>query len=168
MNANSKKLYGNGRWEASRIMLPEHREQYLQLMDRDRIKAAGLKPERPPASREELQLMHDHVLLPMAKKIAEKNRHQLEEKGRTLKPLFVKVTNICLANMQHDIEQIAITLKRSNITVYPGESVDGVASYAYKCRGHEGGFAITREYARTHIGAMIARYINGVFSINET
>lgn len=93
MNANSKKLYGNGRWEASRIMLPEHREQYLQLMERDRIKAAGLKPERTPASRQELQLMHDCVLLPMAKKIAEKNRHQLEEKGRTLKPLFVKVTN---------------------------------------------------------------------------
>ncbi|MCM3628815.1 hypothetical protein M3194_15835 [Paenibacillus glycanilyticus] len=167
MNANSKKLYGNGRWEASRIMLPEHPEQYLQLMERDRIKATGLKPERPPASRDELQLMHDYVLLPMARTIAEKNRHLLEEKGRTLKPLFVKATNICLANMQLDIEQIAITLKRLNITVYPSESVDGVAFYAYTCRGHEGAFAITREYVRTSIGTMIARYIDGVFSVNE-
>jgi hypothetical protein len=163
MNANSKKLYGNGRWEASRIMLPEHREQYLQLMDRDRIKAAGQKPERPPASREELQLMHDYVLLPMARVIAEKNRKQLEEKERTLQLFFVRVTDIVLASMNHDIEEVTRTLKRSNIFIYPGESVDGVATYAYKCRGHEGAFAITREYARTSIGTIIARYINNVF-----
>ncbi len=38
----SKKLEGNGLWESSRIIIPEHKEVYLKLMkDRQR----GGKPE---------------------------------------------------------------------------------------------------------------------------
>jgi hypothetical protein len=163
MSANSKKLHGNGRWESSRMMLPEHREQYLELMDRDRIKATGQKPETPPASREELQLMHDYVLLPIAYTIAEKNRRQLEEDTRSLRDLFTKATDVVLSRMHSDLEEIKQTLKRANITVIADERIDGVASYSYKCRNHNGAFAITREYAKDHIGKLIGRYINGLF-----
>lgn len=163
MNANSKKLHGNGRWESSRMMLPEHREQYLELMDRDRLIAAGQKPDTPPASREELQLMHDYVLLPMAYAIAEKNRNQIEKDSRTLRDLFVKAIIVVLSRMRADIEELNLSLKRANITVIAGERIDGVASYSYRCRSHNGAFAITREYAKDHITKMIGLYINGLF-----
>ncbi len=61
------------------MMLSEHHEQYIELMQRDRIKAAGQTPDTPPVSREELQMMHDFVLLPMAYTIAEKNGRQVED-----------------------------------------------------------------------------------------
>jgi hypothetical protein len=163
MNAKSKKLQGNGRWESSRLMLPEHREQYLQLMERDRIKAAGLKIESPPVSQAELELMHDFVLLPMAYTIAEKNRKEIEQKARSLRDLFIKATIIILQQMKADIENINQSLKQAIITVLSGNLIDNIATYSYKCRSHDGTFALTREYERVHIGKLIARYINGLF-----
>ncbi|WP_336772655.1 hypothetical protein [Paenibacillus sp. MMO-58] len=163
MSANSKKLHGNGRWESSRMMLPEHREQYVQLMNRERIIVTGQIPKSPPASQEELQLMQDYVLLPMAYAIVEKNRKQIEGKARSLRDLFVKATDIVLHRMYSDIESLRQELKRSKINIVANERIDGIATYTYKCRSHNGGFAITREYARTHIGKLIARYINGLF-----
>lgn len=113
--------------------------------------------------REELQMMHDFVLLPMAYAIAEKNRRQVTEKARSLHDLFVIATDIVLGLMHADLEETKQTLKRANITVIARERIDSVASYSYKCRSHNGAFAITREYARDHIGKMIGRYINGLF-----
>lgn len=163
MNVKSKKLTGNGRWESSRMMLPEHREQLLALRERDQAQAAGASTSLP-ASREELQLMHDYVLFPMAITIAERNRFEVEQKARSLRPLFVKAADIVLQRMNTDNNEIKQKLKRAGIVVNAEERVDGIASYRYNCRGHNGAFAITRDYARTGIGTIIARYIRNIFN----
>jgi len=50
----SKKLTGNGRWESSRMMLPEHRESLIQL-DREREKRR--KPDLDEQHQEDMAML---------------------------------------------------------------------------------------------------------------
>lgn len=76
----SKKLEGNGRWESSRMMLPEHREQYLSRRHGHQEQVKTALP-----SKEELELVRDFVLLPMMLTIVDKNSTEVGLSSYSLK-----------------------------------------------------------------------------------
>ncbi|GGG82961.1 hypothetical protein [Paenibacillus radicis (ex Gao et al. 2016)] len=156
----SKKLEGNGRWESSRMMLPEHREQYLQR----RAPQDG-KPVQVPV-KEELELIRDFVLLPMMLDIVEKNRRDIELSFYTMKTLFIKASYTLMKLIESDLTIVRKELRDRNIRVFQDElaSEGGAIHYRFVCRGYEDRFSMIRDAARAEISVRIARYIAKVCS----
>ncbi|MFF2090565.1 hypothetical protein [Paenibacillus sp. NPDC058174] len=162
MTVNSKQLMDNGysdclRPNASTVHEPALHTEY------EIAASNGWPPAPPAAARDELQLMHDSVLLPMAYRIVEKNLTDIESRARSLRPLFVKATRIVLTQMRTDLAATHQALDHAGIVVHEEEHTEGIVLFRYTCRGNDGGFAVTREYARKSIGSLISKYINGIF-----
>lgn len=153
----SKKLEGNGRWESSRMMLPEHREQYLE-----RRNAKNGLPAQIPL-REELELIRDYVLLPMMLTIVDKNCKQIELSSYSMKKLFVKASHVLMTHIHNDLAAVRKELKTRSIKVFEEEHESGAIHYRFLCRGYEDSFWIIRDVARAEISVRISKYIAQVF-----
>jgi hypothetical protein len=162
----SKKLSGNGRWESSRMMLPEHRQQFLERDDGTEAGAEGLAQSghnpRVPA-KEELELIRASVLLPMILTIAEKNRQELERTSYTFKPLILKAILVFMDIVSQELARVKRELKQRNIKVIEEEQADLVMYFRFICRGYEERFGMVREVVRAEIAMRIAHYMREVF-----
>ncbi len=160
----SKKLSGNGRWESSRMMLPEHRTQFLE---RHGHKAAGdgAEPAPNPAvpTKEELELIRSSVILPMILSIAEKNRQEIERSTYTFKPLYLKATLILMDAVSRELGSVKRQLKQRNIKVFEDEQVDLVMYFRFVCRGYEERFGMVREVVRAEMSVRITRFMREMF-----
>ncbi|MFC4103427.1 hypothetical protein [Paenibacillus xanthanilyticus] len=154
----SKKLQGNGRWESSRMMLPEHREQYLSRRHGQHEQA---KTELP--SKEELELVRDFVLLPMMLTIVEKNSTEIGLTSYSLKSLYIKASQVLMTRIHADLSEVRKKMKVRNIKVFEEERVDSAIHYRFVCRGYEDTFAMMRDVARAEISVRIARYVSEMF-----
>ncbi|CAM3363245.1 hypothetical protein PALU110988_18680 [Paenibacillus lupini] len=156
----SKKLEGNGRWESSRMMLPEHREQYLQR--RETPKASG---PVPVPSKEELELIRDYVLLPMMLTIVDKNCKDIELSPYSMKQLYMKASRVLMGHIHNDLTAVRKALKERNIRVFleESDSEHGAIHYKFVCRGYEDRFSMIRDAARAEISVRIAKYISHMF-----
>ncbi|MUT66843.1 hypothetical protein [Paenibacillus sp. NEAU-GSW1] len=155
----SKKLEGNGRWESSRMMLPEHREQYLHQRE---PKVA--KPVPVPV-KEELELIRDFVLLPMMLNIVDKNCRDIELSFYSMKALYMKASQVLMNRIETDLASVRRQLKERNIRVFQDEmeSEGGAIHYRFVCRGYEDRFSMIRDAARAEISVRIAKYIARMF-----
>jgi hypothetical protein len=156
----SKKLSGNGRWESSRMMLPEHRQQFL---DRKEGRSAPNAANPRVPTKDELELIRDSVLLPMILTIAEKNRQEVERASYTFKPVFLKAMLLVMDVVTKDLARVRRELKQRNIKVIEDEQVDLVMYYRFICRGYEERFGMVREVVRAEIAVRITQYIREVF-----
>lgn len=156
----SKKLEGNGRWESSRMMLPEHREQYLH-----RRAPQEVKPVQVPV-KEELELIRDYVLLPMMLTIVEKNCKDIELSFYSMKTLFMKASYVLMNLIHADMVAVRKELKSRNIKVFQDEieSEGAAIHYRFICRGYEDRFSMIRDAARAEISIRISKYISKVFN----
>ncbi|MCZ8520182.1 MULTISPECIES: hypothetical protein [Paenibacillus] len=161
----SKKLQGNGRWESSRMMLPEHR---AQLIERQRIQsgeAPAVRAQMP--TKEELELIRDYTLLPMMLTIVEKNRIQMELSTVSMKKLYVTALHALMRQIHMDLVLVKKSLRERSIKVYDDEAVDSAIHYRYVCRGYEDRLAMTRDVVRSEISVRLARYVAGLFRQEE-
>ncbi|NRR01250.1 hypothetical protein HP570_03250 [Brevibacillus sp. RS1.1] len=154
----SKKLQNNGRWESSRMMLPEHREQYLSRKNQQQ---EPVKPELP--SKEELELIRDSVLLPMILTIVDKNSTEIGLSSFSLKNLYLKASQVLMAQIHLDLSEVRKKLKAKNIKVFQEERIDSALYYRFVCRGYEDTFAIVRDVARAEISMRISKYVSDMF-----
>ncbi|AZS14667.1 hypothetical protein [Paenibacillus lutimineralis] len=154
----SKKLEGNGRWESSRMMLPEHREQYLSRRYGQQEK---VKTELP--TKEDLELVRDYVLLPMILTIVDKNNTEIGFTSYSLKSLYIKASQVLMARIHADLSVVRKKMKVRNIKVFQEERVDSAVHYRFVCRGYEDTFAMMRDVARAEISVRISRYVSEMF-----
>jgi hypothetical protein len=155
----SRKLEDNGRWESSRMMLPEHREAYLQ---RRRGGAEREGKSRIP-TREELEWIRDAVLLPIMLTIVDKNRSEIELSSYSMKSLYIAASHALMKRIHADLAAVKRSLKERDIRLFEEERVDSALHYRFVCRGYEDSFAIMRDVARAEIGIRIARYVAELF-----
>jgi len=151
----SKKLEGNGRWESSRMMLPEHREQYLE-------RRKNSEQTHIP-SKEELELIRDYVLLPIMLTIVEKNKMEIALSSYSLKNLYVIASQVLMRKILLDLTAVKKSLKERNIKVFEEERIDSAVHYRFVCRGYEDKFAMMRDVIRAEISMKLAKYISDIF-----
>ncbi|MCK9859616.1 hypothetical protein [Paenibacillus sp. ATY16] len=154
----SKKLEGNGRWESSRMMLPEHREQYLS---RRYGQQEQVKTDLP--TKEELELVRDYVLLPMMLTIVDKNSTEIGLTSYSLKNLYVKASQVLMTRIHADLSEVRKQMKVRNIRVFQEERVDSAIHYRFVCRGYEDTFAMMRDVVRAEISIRISKYVSEMF-----
>jgi hypothetical protein len=167
----SKKLSGNGRWESSRMMLPEHRTQFLERHDGGGGEGAS-DPSAPAAAatnprvptKEELELIRSSVLLPMILSIAEKNQQEIDRSSYTFKPLYLKAMLVFMDVVSQEMARVRRELKQRNIRVIEDEQADLVMYYRFVCRGYEERFGMIREVVRAEIAVWITQYMRAVFA----
>lgn len=140
------------------MMLPEHREQYLSRKNQQQ---EPVKPELP--SKEELELIRDSVLLPMILTIVDKNSTEIGLSSYSLKNLYLKASQVLMAQIHLDLSEVRKKLKAKNIKVFQEERIDSELYYRFVCRGYEDTFAIVRDVARTEISIRISKYVSDMF-----
>jgi hypothetical protein len=155
----SKKLTGNGRWESSRMMLPQHKEA---LNERHNPKPETTRAQVP--TREELELIRDHILLPYMLTIVERNGRELQLSTNSLQKLYMSVTTILMNRIHNDLTRVNRELRERKIKVFQDEREDADLHYRYICRGYENKFAIMRDVARASIVIKVGEHIQRIVS----
>ncbi|MDQ1913202.1 hypothetical protein RAC89_22660 [Paenibacillus sp. GD4] len=154
----SKKLQGNGLWESSRMMLPQHKEQSM-LLSHPQPAAA---PE--PPTQKELELMRDFIILPVALGIVEKKRRETEMSSLTLKILYSAAAKVLVKSIQEDVQQSRKALVEKQIRVFEDSKDASEIVYRYVCRGYENRFVMTKDYMRSEVSVRIERYVRNLAS----
>lgn len=152
----SKKLGGNGRWESSRMLLPEHREQH-----NDRGNSDINKSKLPTA--EEMESIHQYILLPIMMTIVENNCKTMETSQYALKKLYVAASQVLINLLHQDLVATRKKLRERNIKVFEEETVDSALHYRYICRGYEDKFSMMRDLVRAEISIRFSSYISKIF-----
>ncbi|WP_240413715.1 hypothetical protein [Paenibacillus periandrae] len=155
----SKKLEGNGLWESSRMMLPQHKEQSMQ----NQSDKPPLAPE--PPTKKELEMMRDSVILPVALNIVEKKSIEAEISSQTLKLLYSSAAKILAKCIREDVQKSKKALVESNIRVFEDTKDDTAIYYRFICRGHEDQFTMTKDFMRAEVSVKIGRYVKSLVVI---
>ena len=126
----SKKLTGNGRWESSRMMLPQHKD----ALNERQQPAAGTTTTAQIPSKEELELIRDYVLLPYMLTMVEKNVQELQVTTYLLQKYYIAVTRILMDRIHKDLARVNRKLREHKIKVFQDEREDMDLHYRYICR----------------------------------
>ncbi|MBW7473156.1 hypothetical protein K0T92_00200 [Paenibacillus oenotherae] len=155
----SKKLKGNGLWESSRMMLPEHREQLIK----HRQGEGESSPRKNIPTAEEINLVREYALLPLLLSIVESNLRTIENTTYSLRKLYVLAAQALLELIHADLVRVRKTLRERNIKVYEEERIDNTIQFRFNCRGYEDKFTMVRDFVRAEANVRIARYITALF-----
>ncbi|BBI32856.1 hypothetical protein [Cohnella abietis] len=156
----SKKLSGNGRWESSRMMLPEHREQLLD-QEKEGGVSTSVHNKRVP-DKDELLMIRDFIILPVVLTMTNKNLADIENSAHSLKTLYAKVTRIMMDMISMDLYRIKREMKQRNIKVFEEEQADGIMYYRYIYKGYQEKFGMVREVLRAEVSMRMTKYIRDV------
>ncbi|MNP26742.1 hypothetical protein D3C76_1196100 [compost metagenome] len=156
----SKKLAGNGLWESSRMMLPQHKEQYLSMTMQNNLDLAQQSQE--PPTRKELEMMREYILLPVAFHIVEKKILEVEQSTQMLKLLYSTAAKVLANHIWADVQNSKKALHERNIRVFEDSKNDSELTYRYICRGYEDRFVMTRDYMRAEVSVRIGRYVRSL------
>jgi hypothetical protein len=155
----TKKLEGNGLWESSRMMLPQHKEQSMPIQNNTWARAAE------PVTKQEIEMMRDSIILPMALGIVEKNSREVAMSSLTLKLLFSNAAKILAKQIRADAQKSKKVLVEREIRVMEESKDDTELIYRYVCRGHEDRFVMTKDFMRAEIGVRIGRYAKSLVDV---
>jgi hypothetical protein len=155
----NKKLEGNGLWESSRMMLPQHREQSME------IRSDTPPPSPGPATNKEMEMMRDYIILPVALKIVEKNSVEVAQSAQMLKLVYAAAAKILVKRIRADVQKSKKLLIEKNIRVFEHAKDDSELIYRYICRGHEDRLVMTKDFMRAEISARIGTYARGLVTM---
>ncbi|GKS12914.1 hypothetical protein YDYSY3_39140 [Paenibacillus chitinolyticus] len=155
----SKKLTGNGLWESSRMLLPQHKEQAL-MMERGMPRQSAIPP-----SAEEIEMIRESVVLPMVLEIVLKKVKEVEGSNQTLKHLYSAATKVVAKHIRQDIQHCRKSLLDHQIRIQDCVKEHSEVVYNYSCRGAEGRMTITKDYLREDIGFKIGKYTRSLVAI---
>lgn len=151
----SKKLEGNGLWESSRMMLPQHKEQSLAMS----IQNDTTPQSKEPLTKKEMEMMREYVLLPVTLHIIEKKILEVEISPQMLKLLYSTAAKVLANHIRKDMQQSKKNLFERNIRVFEDTKNDSELTYRYTCRGLEDRFTMTKDYMRAEVSVRIGRYV---------
>ncbi|MEC0090040.1 hypothetical protein [Paenibacillus macquariensis] len=157
----SKKLEGNGLWESSRMMLPQHKEQSLALSIHN---DTSPKPQEP-LTRKEMDMMREYILLPVALHIVEKKILEVEMSPQMLKLLYSTAAKVLANHIREDIQKSKKVLFERSIRVFEDSKSDSELTYRYICRGMEDQFVMTKDYMRAEVSVRIGRYVRSLATV---
>ena len=146
------KLDNNTRWQ-SKMLLPEHQEQYES---RGAPKPAG------KATAEELTMIRDYVILPHLLTILHNSMEKLQHSSNVLNPLFIALTQLLMNRVNNDMYVLKRELGRRNIKIAHDEQADMVVYHRFVCRGYEERLGIVRDVMRAEISVRLTMYIREI------
>ncbi|MEC0213106.1 hypothetical protein ABEX47_06730 [Paenibacillus ehimensis] len=149
----SKKLQGNGLWESSRMMLPQHKEQSMSAL-----------PQTAPPTKKEFEMMRKSIILPVVLNIVEKKSIEVEMSSQTLKPLYSAAAKVLANTIRADVQQSKKDLVERNIRVFEDGKDDSLLYYRYVCRGHKDRFMMTKDFMRDEISMQIGVYAKNLIA----
>lgn len=118
---------------------------------------------QPPAV-EELQLMQESIILPLALAVVERNSRELDRKARSLRAIFAKAADIIIFKMKADLAANTRLLVSKSITVCTDHGINNKLTYHFNCRGYENCITLTHEYIRNEINKRISAYNSEIFA----
>lgn len=159
----SKKLQGNGLWESSRMLLPQHKEQSL-LSEQQTSKEVAA----PPAGRD-IEMIRQSIVLPMVLQIVEHKRAQVEQSQQPLKSLYAAAAKLLSAQLRKEISGLKRELLGKQILLprngEDGESIQNegdevILTFRYTYQSRPGQLSMTRNYLKDSISVALGRYMN--------
>lgn len=164
----SKKLTGNGLWESSRMMLPQHKEQSVSMR---RESATGTTahasaipaPSAPTAK--DIEVIRKYIILPVALQVVEKKNREVELSSQTFKSLYAIATQVLAQHIREDMQRCRKSLLEQQIRISE-PSTDGLdIHYRFTCRGVEDEFTMTKDFLKSQVSLTIGQYTNNLIAI---
>ncbi|MBP1995653.1 hypothetical protein [Paenibacillus eucommiae] len=155
----TKKLEGNGLWESSRMMLPEHKALFSS---NQRSSTAKLPAQ---LSKEEMNLVRDYILLPVMLSVVENKSREIEMSSLAFKMLYSASSRVLASIIGKDLRKVEKALQERSIQVFEEMKDENMLQYRYICRGHEEPLIMARDYMKSEISVRIGRYAKNLVAI---
>lgn len=113
-------------------------------------------------SDQEVKLMEDYILLPIAITVVNTNRLEMETSSITLRKLYSDTATIMMSRMREELSGIRQQLKERQIVVMDAEEEvyeEDCAQFPYILHGYPGMLALNREVIQSGVLAYIHRYV---------
>lgn len=118
------------------------------------------------ATEEELILIRNYIIYPMMLTVVQNNLDELNLSSMTLKPLYVKATEVIMNLITKDMVAAKRELKRVNIKLFDRDlSKHPLFEYEYNVRGYGYRFTMRREMIKAEMGDMLPKYMNRVLKM---
>ncbi|GAA0135743.1 hypothetical protein YSY43_25830 [Paenibacillus sp. YSY-4.3] len=164
----SKKLSGNGLWESSRMMLPQHKEQSVSVSRQaaDEAAASGAAHRVvSPLTAKDIETIKKYIILPVALEIVEKKNREVELSSQTFKALYAAATKVLAQHIRRDIQLCRKSLLEQSIRISEPAMDGSDIRYRFVCRGMEDEFIMTRDYLKAQVSLTIGHYTNHLVEI---
>ncbi|WP_055107605.1 hypothetical protein [Paenibacillus ihumii] len=159
----SKKLTGNGLWESSRMMLPQHKEQSVSA-GREAAGSAVSRTASPPTAKD-IEVIRKYIVLPVALDIVEKKNREVEMSSQTFKSLYAAATQVLAHHIREDIQRCRKSLLMQGIRIFE-PSMDGLdIRYRFSCRGTEDELTMTKAFLKSQVSLAINQYANHLTAV---
>ncbi|WP_211344368.1 hypothetical protein [Paenibacillus lentus] len=164
----SKKLTGNGLWESSRMMLPQHKEQSVLTRRESGTNSAANDSAIPapfPPTAKDMEAIRRYIVLPVALQVVEKKKREVEMSSQTFRSLYAVATNVLAQHIREDMQRCRKSLVEQQIRIFE-PSMDGLdVHYRFICRGAENGFTMTKDFLKSQVSLTIGQYTNNLIAI---
>lgn len=158
----SKKLQGNGLWESSRMLLPQHKEQSL-LLGHSTGDGKETMDALPLDSRD-MEMIRQYIILPIALQIVEKKQQEIEQSREMLKSLYSEAAKLLIKRIRLDISELKRGLLSKQIRV-TREARDDV-ELRFRCMhgSRESEVTMTRNFLKDAISVALGQYTNNLIA----
>lgn len=114
-------------------------------------------------SQEEMRMVYNCLILPMALAAVEHNQRELHKKARSLRSLFVRTADIIIARIEADLTVSRRFILSHNIEINKKNNGCDSVNYVIAYRSYEESLAFSRDYLILEINARISAYTADIF-----
>lgn len=118
---------------------------------------------RSVATREELELIRNYVLLPIMLDVIQNNSDKLKYDLSPLNELFLLSGQKLMDRVHDDLAAARKEMRRIGIKVEETDRERAALHFTFWIRGYEDTFSLIREVIKAEISTRLARYIDGMF-----
>lgn len=109
---------------------------------------------------EEQEIIHQFVILTLARKALELDLHHLEKVALKLKEPYTALTRSVLDHLSRELSVLKRYMLAHQLKVVPSEKNSMFTKYNYYCRGYEG----TKHYLNMNLKNQVSQYISNCFT----
>lgn len=153
----SKKLQGNGLWESSRMLLPQHKEQSLLASRSPSEKKA------PSLTGRDTEMIRQLIVLPLVLQIVENKLLEMDQSRQTLKSLYAAAAKLLSLQLRRDIGMIKRELLGKQIRVAQhnvNSEDDAELSFSFTHCSRQNRLTMTRDFLKAAVSLALSQYIN--------
>lgn len=109
---------------------------------------------------EELQMIHDYILLPHLLTILQRSRDDIEHGTNTLKLAYLAAADVMIGQVTKELRDLKRELSWRKIKVHDEDGSEPMIIYhPYVCRGYEDRFGVTREVLKARISKRLGQLV---------
>lgn len=118
---------------------------------------------RAVATKEELELIREYVLLPIMLDVIQSNTDKVKYSTMAMKELYLLSNEKLMDRVHDDLAKVRKEMRRIGIKVEETDREHAALHYTFWLRGYQDKFSLIRAVVKAEVSVRLAKYIDVMF-----